>query len=133
VKKLWKANFALILQALEFFPAPERLVAAPVDLRGPFRPAEPSTIAFKLRWILAHCSGGSKRKVREGVQRSSHAIHNFSTSTGIVQVIRNSQILAEKIAVYTRRKMRLHCFGANGPEENAVNFAHGFRSGRANS
>jgi hypothetical protein len=26
VKKLWKANFALILQALEFFPAPERLV-----------------------------------------------------------------------------------------------------------
>jgi hypothetical protein len=37
VKKLWKANFALILQALEFFPAPERLVVAPVDLRGPFQ------------------------------------------------------------------------------------------------
>jgi hypothetical protein len=105
VQKLWKANFVLILQALEFFPAPERLVAAPVDLRGPFRPAEPSTIAFKLRWILAHCSGGSKRKVREGVQRSSHAMHNFSTSTGIVQVLRNSQILPDKITVYARRKM----------------------------
>jgi hypothetical protein len=105
VKKLWKANFALILQALEFFPAPERLVVAPVDLRGPFRPAEPSTITFKLRWILAHCAGGSKRKVREGVQRSSHAMHNFSTSTGIVQVERKTQILLEKIMVYARRKI----------------------------
>jgi hypothetical protein len=105
VEKLWKANIALKLQALEFFPAPERLVVAPVDLRGPFRPAEPSTIAFKLRWILAHCSGGSKRKMREGVQRSSHAMHNFSTSTGIVQVLRKSQILPEKITVYAQRKI----------------------------
>jgi len=105
VKKLWKAKCVLILQALDFFPAPERLVVAPVDLRGPFRPAEPSTIAFKLRWILAHCSGGSKRKMREGVQRSSHTMHNFSTSTGIVQVERKTQILPEKITVYARRKM----------------------------
>jgi hypothetical protein len=43
--------------------------------------------------------------MREGVQRSSHAMHNFSTSAGIAQDERKTQILLEKITVYTQRKM----------------------------
>jgi hypothetical protein len=96
VQKLWKANFTLKLQALEFLPAPERLSCAPVDLRGSFRPAEPTTTALKLRWILAHCPGGGKRKVCEGVQRSSHAMHNFSTSQRNAQVRRKKKICLKK-------------------------------------
>jgi hypothetical protein len=104
-KKLWKASFPLKLQALEFLPAPERLNFAPVDLRGLFRPTEPSTTLLKLRWILAHCSDLSKRKVCEGVQRSSHAMHNFSTREENAQVQRKSEDFLGKIAVYSQGKM----------------------------
>jgi hypothetical protein len=78
---------------------------APVDLRGHFRPAEPSTTFFELRWILAHCSGGSKRKVCERVLRSSHAMHNFSTSPGIVQVHTKMQNCAENFVVCAPQKL----------------------------
>jgi hypothetical protein len=37
-------------------------------------------------WILAHCPLRSKRKMCQAQYQRSHSIHNFSTSTGIVQV-----------------------------------------------
>jgi len=105
VQKAVESQFSLKLQALEFLPAPERLSFAPVDLRGLFRPTEPSTTLLKLRWILAHCSDLSKQKVCEGVHRSSHSMHNFSTSQGNAQVERKLKKFLKKIAVYARKKM----------------------------
>jgi len=66
VKKLWKANFTRKLQALEFLPAPERLNFAPVDLRGSFRPAEPSTTVLTALDSRALSRREQAKSVRRG-------------------------------------------------------------------
>src|SRR5664279_2775638 len=78
--------FALKLLALEFVYAPGTSALCPVDSRAV--PTELLDYKSHLQTgrILAHCSDGSKRKVREGMSERSHCINNFSTSTRNVQV-----------------------------------------------
>lgn len=58
----------------------------------------------------------------EAQYQRSHSIHNFSTSTGNVQVLKKSKENAEICGDEKAFLHELHHFSADQPEENSGNF-----------
>lgn len=106
MKILWKAKIVLNLLALEIVNAPEQSVFSPVDSRAALQTCKTTCHYPKTEWILAHCGKRSKRKVREDMHRRSHCIHNFSTSTRNVQVVKFCKERPEKTRVWSDQKTR---------------------------
>jgi hypothetical protein len=133
VKKLWKADPLVSFFRLRdscpcrnAFPSPYRSV------RGPSGIAGSSTVALRQRGIVADSYAGGKRKVCETINRLSHGIHSFSTSTILVQFRGSTSIFAAFFKVFFRGRPTLHKTSASLPEENFSYYGF-ILSGRANS
>jgi hypothetical protein len=86
VKKLWKGGplaFSFWLRGLR--PRRNVLLCPCRSARGPFGFVCPRTAATRQRGIVADWRGWGKRKMHEGLCWLSHTMHNFSTSTILVQ------------------------------------------------
>jgi len=104
-EKTVESELALKLHALEFLPAPERMLNASWFRTAPVRLVGPRT-AHRTVWILPYCPQRGKRKVYEGQRPRSHRIHNFSTSTKTVQGEKNLRN-SEKIWASEKLPMRV--------------------------
>ena len=106
VNMLWKDIYALKLHALEFVPAPERLLFAPVDSRAALSEL-PDHVPLLSNWVDSRALSvvGASEKCAKASTERSHAIHNFSTSTSIVQVPEKMQANSKDL----RRVYRKAC------------------------
>jgi hypothetical protein len=85
VKKLWKEAYSRLSSGFGVYARAGTSCIAPVAPRGPFGLAGPRTAAMRQRGIVADWHEWSKRKMYEGLHHRSHTMHNFSTSTKLVQ------------------------------------------------